>query len=222
MQVAVLWDMNGIIIDDMQFHLESFQGFLREYGHDMTEEFLRTRCVGAPPTEVFADVLPEIGNPVSIEEAVSRKREIYFELIKGKMKMLPGVSTLIEDLRKRGIKQAVASGATKIEVEAILKEFGIREIFGAVVACEDVSRGKPDPEPFVAAAELLGADPKYCVVIEDGEYGVRAAKSVGMKAVAVLNTQTREELAAADIITESLETVDAETVISLFREPERV
>ena len=201
----------------MPFHLLSFQAVLREFGHDMTEEYLVERCVGTPPNEVFADILPEIGNPVSIAEAVQRKRYYYFELIRGKMEMLPGALELIEDLHRCGIKQAIASGATRIEVEAIINEFGITDYFGAVVACEDVSHGKPNPEPFLTAASRLNISPECCVVIEDGEYGVRAAKTCGMQAIAVLNTQTRDELAAADFIVDSLKEVNTAQIMELLQ-----
>lgn len=197
--------MNGVIIDDMQFHFQSFRIFLREFGHDMTEDYFISHCTGTPPTEVFAAILPQIRTSITVEEAVERKRRIYFELTKGKMEMLPGTRTLIESLHDAGLRQAVASGATRIEVDTILAEFGITQYFGAVVACEDVSHGKPDPEPFLTAARLLRADPRCCIVIEDGEYGVRAAKTCGMKAVAVTNTQTRQTLAAADLVVDTLE-----------------
>ncbi|MHB9036527.1 MAG: HAD family hydrolase [Armatimonadota bacterium] len=212
---AVLWDLNGVIIDDMQVHLMSFKEVLKEFGSDMSEEYMVERCVGTPPSEVFADLLPEIGNPITIEEAVERKRRSYFDLINGKMEMLPGVRSLIDGLYDLGIRQAIASGASVIEVKAILKEFGISDRFGAVVACEDVSRGKPDPEPFLTAASRLGIDPANCLVIEDGEYGTRAAKTCGMRVVAVTNTQTRDDLAAADVIVDSLEEICASTVLDL-------
>ncbi|MCL5103703.1 MAG: HAD family phosphatase [Armatimonadetes bacterium] len=221
-KLAVLWDLNGVIIDDMQVHLGSFQALMRELGSDMTEEYLIARCVGAPPHEVFADILPTIGNPISIEEAVARKRELYFELIRGKMRMLPGVRSLLTDLKCNGISQAVASGATRIEVEAILDEFGIGDYFEAVVACDDVSHGKPNPEPFLRAAAMLGVEPSNCVVIEDGEFGVRAAKTCGMRAIAVTNTQPSENLAAADVIVDSLEDMDAARVLEMLRQPEPV
>lgn len=217
--IAVIWDLNGVIIDDMQFHFRAFQAYLREIGSDMTEEYFIRNCTGTPPTEVFAAVLPGLGNPVTVEDAIHRKREIYFELTRGNMEMLPGVRALIEDLHRRGIPQAIASGATRLEVETILDEFGIRPLFAAAVACEDVSRGKPDPEPFLTAASLLGADPANCLVIEDGEYGVRAAKTCGMKAIAVTNTQTREQLAAADLVVGSLEEVDSERVWGITASP---
>lgn len=213
---AVLWDLNGVIIDDMRFHLESFQLFLRELGHDMTEDYFIARCTGAPPNEVFADILPTIGNPVSIEKAVERKRQIYFEITRGRMQILPGVRQLIEGLSNLGVRQAIASGATRLEVEVILHEFGITQHFGAIVACEDVSHGKPDPEPFVTAAGCLNVNPENCLVVEDGEYGLRAARSSGMLTIAVTNTQSRENLAAADLIVDSLEEVSAGQVLDML------
>lgn len=216
MESAVIWDLNGVIIDDMHYHLQSFQAFLRELGHDMSEEYFVANCTGAPPTEVFAALLPMIGNPMSIEHAIERKRELYFELTRGNMQMLPGVRKLVDEIARRGIPQAVASGATGIEVETILAEFGIRDRFSSVVACEDVSRGKPDPEPFVKAACNLGVAPQRCVVIEDGEYGIRAAHACGMRVVAVTNTQTPEMLADADLVVDSLKNVSVPTLVSLL------
>jgi len=216
LQPAVIWDLNGVIIDDMRFHFESFQAYLKQIGFEMTWEYFVARCTGTPPNEVFAEILPTIGNPVSIEKAIERKREIYFELAGGNMEMLPGVKALMEDLRSAGFVQAVASGATRVEIDTILAEFGIAGHMAAVVACEDVACGKPDPEPFITAAALAGVEPARCVVIEDGEYGVRGARSCGMKALAVTNTQTREELAAADLIVGSLEEIDAARLLALL------
>lgn len=219
---AVIWDLNGVIIDDMHFHLESFRAFMKQFGYEVSEEYFLAKCVGATPVAVFTDILPAIGSPISVEEAVERKRSIYFELIRGKMEMLPGVRRLIEDFSRAGIKQAIASGATRIEVETILQEFGISELFDAVVACEDVVNSKPDPEPFLTAANRLGAHPAGCLVIEDGDYGVRAAKMCGIKVVGVTNTQSRRELAAADVIVDSLEEVSAAWALDLLSEPELV
>lgn len=195
---------------------------MREIGHEMSEEWFIANGTGTSPKQVFGKLLPTIGNPVTVEEATERKRNIYFEMIKGNMQMLPGVRNLIEDLNRKGFKQAVASGATRPEVDAVIQEFGIGHFFGAVIASEDVTHGKPHPEPFLTAASRIGVDPVNCVVMEDGEFGVRSAKSSGMKTIAVLNTQTRDDLAAADVIVESLEEIDVECVMRLISQPEFV
>ena len=215
---AVIWDMNGVIIDDMEYHYLAFKAFAEELGVNFDREYFMGVAVGASPYQVFADYLPRIGNPMSVEEATKRKIELYFELIKGKMEMLPGSRELIVDLNKRGFRQAIASGGTRLEVDIILREFGIAQYFGATVACEDVKKGKPDPEPWVTAAARLDVDNKCCVIVEDGEFGIRGAKAAGMKAIGVISGVPREQLAAADLIVNSLEEVDAEKVLDLLSE----
>lgn len=218
-EIAVIWDLNGVIIDDMRFHFEALHIFLRELNYNLTEEEFIARCTGASPKDFFTKLLPSIGSPMSVEEAVIRKTNLYFRQIKGRMQMLPGVRALIKNLHDNNVKEAIASGATRIEVDTILDEFRISNYFGATVASEDVSVGKPDPEPFLTAASRLGVNPENCIVIEDGEFGVRAAKNGGMKVIAVTNTQAVEKLAAADIIVDSLEKVDVEVVRNLVSEP---
>jgi HAD superfamily hydrolase (TIGR01509 family) len=213
---ATLWDVNGVIIDDMRIHFVSYREVLKELGCEVTDEYLLTTTVGVPPSEFFAAILPTIGNPIPIDEILERKRESYLRLIKGKTKSPPGVIELLNDLQRNGFKQAVASGTTRIEVDAILDGCGVRHFFDEIVSCEDVSKGKPSPEPFLKAASLIGIEPARCVVIEDGEFGVSAAKAAGMKVIAVLNTQTREHLAGADILVESLSEINAQCVMELL------
>ncbi|MCX6345062.1 MAG: HAD family phosphatase [Armatimonadetes bacterium] len=213
---AVLWDVNGVIIDDMRIHFVSYREVLKELGCEVNDEYLLAATVGTPPAEFFAAILPTIENPISMDEILDRKRESYLRLIKGKMQSPPGAIELMNDLQRNGFKQAVASGTTRIEVDTILAGCGVRDFFDEIVSCEDVSKGKPDPEAFLKAAALIGVDPARCVVLEDGEFGVRGAKAAGMKTIAVLNTQTRERLAAADIIVESLSEIDAQRVLKLL------
>ena len=96
----------------------------------------------------------------------------------------------------------------------------MRDYFDVVVSCEDVSRGKPDPEPFLKAASLLGIDPERCVVIEDGEFGFLERRRPAALSHSCLNTQTRAQLAAADIVVETLEEVNAARIMELLGELE--
>ncbi len=205
---AILWDLNGVIIDDMEVHFHAFQRYLRDIGLDMTRDYFVDYCTGTPPNEVFGKLFSDNDCDISIDEATEKKRDYYFEVLAGRMVMLPGVLKLLESAREIGWRQAVASGATKIEVATIVAGFGIGEYFGALVASEDVKRGKPDPEPFMLAADKLGVGYENCVVIEDGEYGLRAANAAGMRSIGVTNTQDAQSLASADVVVKSLEEVD--------------
>ena len=213
----MLWDVNGVIIDDMRIHFVSYREVLKYLDCEVTDEYLLATTVGTPPAEFFAAILPIIETSISMDEILDRKRESYLRLIKGQTQSPPGVVELMQDLKANGFKQAVASGTTRIEVDTIIAGCGVAHFFDEIVSCEDVSKGKPDPEPFLKAASLIGVEPRRCVVVEDGEFGVRAAKAAGMKVIAVLNTQTREHLAAADIIVESLAEIDAARVIELMQ-----
>lgn len=216
MTAAILWDLNGVIIDDMHFHLESFRIFLKDFNYVMTDEWFTENCTGTAPKEVFRKILPLINNPMSIEEAADKKRDIYFDIIKGKMQILPGVRSIVNTAQNHGIKQAIASGATKKEVVTVLDEFSIKNAFDAIVASEDVTYCKPNPEPFAKAACLIGMPTNNCVVIEDGEYGITAAHEAGCKVIAVTNTQTKEKLKKADLIVDSLEQISLNDIIKLI------
>jgi len=214
---AAIWDLNGVIIDDMPIHFESYREVLGPLGYDLKMDEYNALCVGASMVQVFGKIMPLLPKPISIESAIEQKLNAYFRLAEGRMVMLPGVGELIRGLARIGFVQAIASGGTGREIEVILKSFGVDQYFTASVGCEDVTKGKPDPEPFMTAAQRLGAEPANCVIFEDGEFGIRAAKSCGMKAVGITNTLPANELAQADIVVDSLEQVTPDTIADLLQ-----
>ncbi len=124
----------------------------------------------------------------------------------------------MEAAARRGFRQALASSAPRLNIEVILRALGMENAFEAIAAGEDVLRGKPDPEVFLAAAGRLGVEPGRCIVIEDAVGGVQGAGAAGMKCVAVTNTHPRESLARADLVVDSLEEVDPEILVGLIPE----
>jgi beta-phosphoglucomutase-like phosphatase (HAD superfamily) len=110
----------------------------------------------------------------------------------------------------------VASSTARTNIDLILKETGIRDYFHAIVGAEDVSRGKPDPEVFLTAAQRIDVTPERCIVIEDAIFGVDAAHSAGMRAIAVATTNPRELLAHADRVVDTLADLDVEAITELI------
>lgn len=214
---AAIWDLNGVIIDDMLIHYESYREVLGPLGYDMDMPDFVARCTGSSMKQVFAGVLPLAKNPIDMEEAIERKMESYFRLAKGRMIMLPGADDMIRGLAAKGFAQAIASGATQREIDVILDLFGVDSFFKARVGVEDVCKGKPDPEPFATAAQRLGVDTENCIVFEDGEFGIRGAKACGMKVIGITNTLPAEDLAAADIVVHSLEEITSDDIVRLFK-----
>ena len=117
---------------------------------------------------------------------------------------LPGVRELLDSLDANGVPRAIVTSTPRANLDLILASLGLTERFQALVAEEDASKGKPDPEGFLVAAERLGVSPAHCVVIEDAPAGLQAAKAAGMRAIGVTTTHPAPDLADADLVVDTL------------------
>jgi beta-phosphoglucomutase len=212
---AVIFDFNGIIVDDEPIHFELFQRVLKEEGIKLTEADYYTRYLGFDDRGAFSTAYREHGRGLSqakLAQLIERKAAYYQEEIKSKMRVFPGVQRLITELAKK-LPLAIASGALRREIEVILSGFGLLAYFRAIVSAEDVTRGKPEPEIFLKALAQLNAafskdhpiSPAECLVIEDSKEGIRGARRAGMKCLAVTNSHPAELLDEADGVVGSLE-----------------
>jgi HAD superfamily hydrolase (TIGR01509 family) len=215
---AVIFDFNGIIVDDEPIHFELFQRVLGEEGIGLTEEDYYARYLGFDDRGAFTAAYREHGRSLddhSLAQLIARKALYYRELIGSKMRLFPGVKILVPELA-RDLPLALASGALRNEIDTILSHIGLRDCFSAIVSAEDVTSGKPDPQIFLKALAQLNArsgngqpiDPSECVVIEDSKEGVRGARRAGMKCLAVTNSHPPELLAEATSVVSSLEQVN--------------
>jgi beta-phosphoglucomutase len=214
---AVIFDFNGIIVDDEPIHFELFRRVLNEERITLTEEEYYARYLGFDDRGAFTAAYREHGQPLrqpKLDELIERKAAYYREDIKTKMRVFPGVESLIPNLARK-LPLAIASGALRNEIEIILSSIGLFNEFRAIISAEDVGRGKPEPEIFFKAlAQLntsLDGEPAIsaneCLVIEDSKEGVRGARRAGMKCLAITNSHPPELLAEADSILDSLEGV---------------
>src|SRR5918999_4503612 len=173
---AVIFDFNGIIVDDEPIHFELFQRVLNEEGIILTEEDYYARYLGFDDRGAFTAAYREHGRSLSqskLAQLIERKAAYYREDIKTKMRVFPGVETLIPDLARK-LPLAIASGALRNEIEIILSSIGLFNQFRAIVSAEDVTRGKPEPEIFLKALAQLNTfsngDPVIgaaeCLVVE--------------------------------------------------------
>src|SRR5918995_1589220 len=214
---AVIFDFNGIIVDDEPIHFELFQRVLNEEGITLTEEAYYARYLGFDDRGAFTAAYRDHGRSLrqpKLDELIERKAAYYQQDIKTKMRVFPGVERLILNLARK-LPLAIASGALRNEIQMILSTIGLFNEFRAIVSAEDVGRGKPEPEIFLKAlAQLntsLDEEPAIsaseCLVVEDSKEGVRGARRAGMKCLAVTNSHPPELLAEANNILDSLEGV---------------
>jgi len=198
---ALLFDNDGTLISSLESVYRCWSRWAGEYG--VTEEdFARVALHGRPAAEIVADLLPADVVP----EAVARIEQLEVEDAGGVV-ALPGTLALLESLPAE--RWAVVTSASQRLAEARLGQAGIRP--KNLIAADDISRGKPDPEPFLLAAARLGADPARCVVFEDAPVGLAAGRAAGMVTVALATTHRAEEL-SADLVVPDLSAVSAQAM----------
>jgi beta-phosphoglucomutase len=196
---AILFDMDGVILDSMPAHLRSWQQTLAPLGISLTAaELYPTEGM---PTEATAKLLTErfLGRACSDEEArrlTAAKRALFLRDFSPTF--IPGIVPLLYDLRGRGHRLALVTGGARGTVEPVLRPSGVLDLFEQSVTGTDVSRGKPDPEPYRAALSRLGLQPGQCLAVENSPLGIRAAKSAGLECVALETSLPADRLSGAD------------------------
>lgn len=218
---AVIFDFNGVIVDDEPLHLELFRRVLAEEGLELTDEAYRQKYLGLDDRGCFIASFADIGDedlsrdPDRVNQLIARKAGYYLDAIKNDCRLFPGAADLIRRLQS-DFPLAIASGALREEIEVVLQSSGLRDYFQIIVAAEDVAVCKPDPEGYLKALALLGAPIQNdeCLVIEDSIAGVQAAKRAGMRCLAVTNSYRAEELSHADWIVGSLDGWDPQNIFN--------
>ncbi|XUX00106.1 MAG: tRNA (adenosine(37)-N6)-threonylcarbamoyltransferase complex dimerization subunit type 1 TsaB [Dehalogenimonas sp.] len=212
---GVIWDLDGVIIDSADLHFQAWHETLARHGVSMDREQFE-QGFGQRNDDIIVGIIRQ---PMSADEiaVIGKEKEAdYRRLVQGHARFFPGVLELMSSLKEGGFKQAVASSAPADNLKLVIAEMRLEPFISATVDASGVSRGKPDPEVFLKAAEKLGLSPKACLVIEDAVAGVEAAKRGGMAVVAVTNTHPREKLAAAELVLSSLEDVESSQLLELI------
>lgn len=212
---AVIWDMDGVIVNSASFHLKAWQEAAKSVGASISEEYF-WKTFGIKNSEIVAGLGLSL-NQKQETDLIKTKESLFRQMIKGAIKPLPGAIELILELKKHKTPMAVASSAPLENLKCILNELEIRRYFKAIVGEEDVKQGKPDPEVFIKAAGLLAVSPQKCVVIEDAIPGIEGAKKAGMACLAVAGTAPADRLTGADRVVTSLEQIQADELLELIK-----
>jgi beta-phosphoglucomutase len=193
---GVIFDMDGVLIDSGAHHRDAWRALLADLATEPPPEFWRL-TIGRPAEEAVALLLGRELPPEEAHRLAERKRAHYARLRERGLMAIPGAPVFVEELVRRNIPRAVATSATRRDVETLLGELGLREHFTVAVTAEDVRWGKPNPEVYLRAAEGLGLPPAACLVFEDSLVGVHAARNAGMRVIGVTTALTGRELLGA-------------------------
>lgn len=198
---AVLWDMDGTLIDSMPYHVEAWQELLEPMGYHFTmEELLRT--FGLRNEEIVRDHLKLDRPYADLQRLIEEKEVRYRALVRERgLDLLPGAQHWLDYFRTNGWPQAIASSAPNRNVAAVLQATDLKAYMSTIVCAEDVERGKPYPDPFLLAAQRLSVPADHCIVIEDAPAGLEGARRAGMKTIGVLTTH---DVLDADVVVKSL------------------
>ena len=203
---AFLWDMDGVIVDSAAPHYQSWREAFAARGADFTEEQFRF-FFGTRDDYIIERILGV--RPASEVQAITEEKERrYRDLIRGGVRVFPGVVPLLKAMKKSGFRIALGTSAPMENVEAVASQLHLHDYLDAVVCGADVRQSKPDPEIYLLAAARLGAAPADCIVFEDSPHGVEAARRGGMKCVAITNSHAPDALIAATRVVDSLEEID--------------
>jgi beta-phosphoglucomutase len=208
---ALIFDFDGVIANTEPLHYAGLHQTLSEIGIELTEAEYYADYLGYDDRGCILAALAANHRPANaavVGRLMKRKAEAYLESVRHHQVIFPGVPEFVHDAAHT-YPLAIASGALRHEIEYILDTAGLRPAFLHITSAEDVTRGKPDPQPFLLALKALqqraaGLIPASCLVIEDSLPGVRGARAAGMKVLAVTNTHTVQDLHEAHAITKSL------------------
>lgn len=216
---AVIWDVDGTLVDTAEMHFDACVRLANEMRRPFSRhDFAMT--FGRRNPEIINYLFHNSFTPAEVREIGERKENYYRAEAEKGVQLLPGVRELLDGLRARGVRQAVGSSAPRATLELILRITNSAQYFEAVVGMEDTTRGKPDPQVFLVAAEKLGMPPNRCLVLEDAVAGVEAAKAGGMKCIAVgfVGHHPLDKLraAGADRVVDRFTEITADDVIRLL------
>jgi beta-phosphoglucomutase len=213
-QLAVIFDMDGVLVDSYHAHYESWKQVYGELGVEYTEA-----TFGADFGRTSRDILRRtLGDGLADErvgELDQRKEAFYRDILRENFPAMDGASELIHALAEDGFRLAIGSSGPPENVALVMEKLAGGRRFDVAVTGADVTRGKPDPQVFLIAAERLGVPVACCAVVEDAVHGIHAAQRAGMAAIALTGTLERDELAAADAVVDSLRQLSPERIRAL-------
>lgn len=196
---AVLLDMDGVVVDNLPFHVDAWLLFCEQHGIPLSREVFYRELNGMNSKDTFEWLYRRDMSREEIEHLEEKKEVIYRNFYAAHRQAAPGLISFLMGLQEQGIACALATSAGQGNIDFILDGLGIRHFFQAIVGGAEVKKGKPDPEIYLKAADLLGVSYAHCWVVEDSLQGIQAGLSAGMQVVGMTTSHTAAELAHTHI-----------------------
>lgn len=206
---AIIFDMDGVIVDTKRFHFNAMKAvFKREYKVNITEkDYFGMGLFGKTDIKAITVLLKKYKLRGNIDDLRLKKKKILEKMEKGHLKLFPGAKNTLKRLSKN-YKIGLTSSEWKDIVSNLFRRFKIAQYFDVIIGKEDVKKHKPDPQPYIITAKKLKLKPSECIAVEDSIAGVESGKRAGMKVIAVMTSYPRERLKKADIIVKTIADIE--------------
>lgn len=206
---AFIFDMDGTIVDSTEIDYRAWVRLFSDHEKEFMSYDEYKKLLGIKSADIIKEYLGFEGE--DLEDALGRRLSYIKDIYnKEGLSAIPGAEDVLKQLKASGYKLALATGARKEKLEAVLERVNISAYFDVLITADEADKGKPSPALFLEAAKRLGVAPGECVVVEDAENGVLAAKNAGMRCIAITTTTPRESLKKADLIIGSYKDFDIE------------
>jgi len=196
---AIIFDMDGVIVDTNVFHKDAIHQFCKKYGFELTDEQLRTSVYGRTNKDWITNLFGTLTEE-QLHQYAEEKEQLFRVLYEPHIKPVKGLVGFLEKLVRANIPRAIATSAPPANVNFVLDKTMLWKYFDTILDERMVTNGKPDPEIYVKTAQALGLPNKQCIVIEDSLSGVTAGRKSGSKVIGITTTHTREELTEASYV----------------------
>jgi len=212
---AVIFDMDGVIVDSNPVHKKILHEFCETHGKVLSDNNLHKNVYGRTNREWIPNIFGPLPDE-QIEAYADEKEQMFRDAFNPKEHIVPGFIEFLELLKQKGIQTVVATSAPGENADYILNELSIATCFDAVLNSSHVIKSKPDPEPYLKAAKAAGASPRRCVVFEDSISGVKSGLAAGAKVVGVATTHTHDELSLCPLVIDDFTELGLSDLEKLF------
>lgn len=195
---AVIFDLDGTLLDNNSFHLKSWIMYLEKMGRIISKEEYNAHINGRTNRDVIEYIYGKKMSDEDILKYSLEKEALYREIYRPFIKPVDGLIEFLEFLENKKIPTAIATSGIQPNIDFMFENVPIKKYFQCVVNSSHIKKGKPDPEIYLKVASIIKAEPENCLVFEDAVVGIKAAKAAGMKVIAITTTQPRHELSEAD------------------------
>lgn len=213
---ALIFDMDGTLLDNNAYHLKAWRGFLQKHGFELSDEDYLSRVSGVNSGITVRRFFGEHLSDEQVKLLQQEKETLYRQYIAPHLTPLPGLLHFLKEMSRHDIPMGVATSAPHENIDFTLEGLGVADYFQVVVGAEMVKRGKPDPEIFLLAAERLGFSKEKCIVFEDSISGLQAAHASGMRVVALRTAHRDEALKDANLVMDDYRDIGLKELQNLF------